>query len=156
LNKVCQYIHKLEDTENSSKLVYGVKDEKMRKVLVIRTTDMIRNRSLFTYRIKLFRQGKQIMENILEHDTCFPIQTEYLDCQFQIRIDSEDEHSNWSDKFKIYTLIKQCQVGKRFFIKHGDTFIILKKEAGEFAETYDINFYSPMIIKNSLPCNLQV
>lgn len=48
-------------------------------------------------------------------------------------------------------LKNKLPVNKTTFLKHGKTYTIIKKEAAEFADAFDINFRPPLIVKNCLP-----
>lgn len=51
----------------------------------------------------------------------------------------------------VNALKTKLPVSKTTFLKHGANFTIIKKEASDFLEAYDIVLRPPLLLKNCLP-----
>lgn len=58
---------------------------------------------------------------------------------------------NWSDLLSVNSLKAKLPLSKATFLKHGKTFTIIKKEAANFTDAYDIVLRPPILFKNCLP-----
>lgn len=48
-------------------------------------------------------------------------------------------------------LKSKLPLNRATFLKHGKTYTIIKKEAADFADAYDITFRPPLLLKNCMP-----
>ncbi len=62
----------------------------------------------------------------------------------------------WSQEFKLHAMKTKIVADVNVVWQHDQTYSILRKEATSLKDVYDLVLQSPMILKNCLPCQIEI
>lgn len=74
--------------------------------------------------------------------------------KFQLSNDFNPDE--WSSPIRIKTILEKVPKNATTYLYHGKQYTIITKEKSECKMNFNINFKTPVLIKNALPCSLKI
>lgn len=146
--------HQLTD-HVEDEVYFGIYLNKMYKVLTVRTFYTIHNKTIFTYYLRVFNPDGSYCEFTINPREKLPMEKSMEDNKVSISIaDSE----NWSQMFYPKEILEQLEIDKeKSYVAHDMEYTFLSKEVDSDVNIcYNLNLLPPVIVKNCLPCNINV
>lgn len=160
-------------TEQYDFIVFGMSmgASKIKKTFTLRSPFIIFNKTTRIYMLKIIKyQSSEAKVLQIAPGEGYPLSQQELRCKILLSTYDDyyqaQEHPDsptlrpeeiWSSHFKVSTLFQKHDIAKKkFFLYHARQFSMVFVQPGQFFPAWDICIKVPLIIRNTLPFDLQI